>query len=311
MAVTVDDSGYLIAETARFLGARLSAGIKQGVTVAQAAINSRDAISNFKKLSRISERAIVIEEQEQRHLRDVYWPRELQFLNEFTKPRKWETQAVLAKRYAGRMWAPVAGAFAKKLKELELNRQRYHGKSYMHAVQELTVAMAQTKANMFVLADRIAFAEVQAVNDTDFERRKQAIALRQGLMGQAAQLMMSAAGGLADAGAEAARDATDALRALDYFNKREDMQQPQQTESDRVTQRSNMYTEASPLEQYFAQDTAMQPIQTTDLMQGIGDITSAAPSAVEIGTVGDGNAWQSSFNVNSGPQNISIGDGTI
>lgn len=310
MAVTVDDSGYIIAETARFLGTRLSAGIKEGVTLAQAAINSRDAISNFKKLSRISERAISIEEQEQKHLRDTYWPRELQFLNEFTKPRRWDTQATLAKRYAGRMWAPVAGAFAKKLKELELNRQRYHGKSYMHAVQELTVAMSQTKANLFVLADRIAFAEVQAVNDTDFERRKQAIALRQGLIGQAAALMASAAEGLAGAGAEAAKAATDAVRALGYFNNREDMQ-PQQTESDRVTQRSNMYTEASPLEQYFAQDTAMQPIQTTDLMQGIGDITSATPAAVEVGPVSDGNSWQNSFSANSGPQVISIGDGTI
>lgn len=311
MAVTVDDSGYIIAETARFLGARLSAGIKEGVTVAQAAINSRDAISNYKKLSRISERAISIEEQEQKHLRDVYWPREIQFLNEFTKPRKWDSQTVLAKRYAGRMWAPVAGAFAKKFKELEVNRQRHHGKSYMHAIQELTVTMAQTKANIFVLADRIAFAEVQAVNDTDFERRKQAVALRQGLIGQAAQLMASAAGGLADAGAEAAKSATDAIRALGYFNNREDMQQPQQTESDRVTARSNMYSEATPLTNYFEQDTAMQPIQTTDLMQGIGDITAAVPSAVEIGPASDGNSWQSSFNANSGPGNISIGDGTI
>ena len=309
MAVTVDDSGYILAETARFLGNRLAAGIKEGVTIAQAAINSRDAISNYRKLANVSSRAISIEEQEQRHLRDTYWPRELQFLNEFKTPRKWDTQSVLAKRYAGRMWAPVAGMFAKKFKELDINRQRYHGKSYMHALQELTVTMAQTKANMFVLADRLAFAEAQAVNDTDFERRKQAVALRQGLIGQAQALMASAAEGLAGAGAEAASSASAAIRALGWFNNREEIQTPSggdRQEAEQMVQRSYNYSEALP-----NTGNGENGFETMLEQQRPTDVTNTMPTAVEIGATNDGNAWQNNTNSNSGPGNISIGDGSV
>jgi hypothetical protein len=81
-------------------------------------------------------------------------------------------------------------------------------------LQELLVARAAAKANVLTLAEAIAFAEVEAVSDTNFERRKQAIALRRGLVGQAAALMASATNGLAATGADSLRAATNAVGAF-------------------------------------------------------------------------------------------------
>ena len=217
MAVCTTDLGYISAEAIRFAATTTAAGIRQATAVAQFALNASDAISNYKKLADVSSRGIAVEEQQHAHIRDNYWPRETQFLNEFTTPTPWEDQAVLARRYAGRMWASAAPSFAKTLKEMEVNRQRYHGVSYFRAVQEVLATRGQTKANIAALADRIAYAEIQAVNDRDFDRRKAAIAMRQGLIGQAATLLGQAAQGLASAGSDNLYGANNAIEAFQYY----------------------------------------------------------------------------------------------
>lgn len=214
MGFCIDDLGYMGAEATRFAGAVKAAGIRAGEAIRQFELNAKDAVSNYTKLAAVSSRGIAVEEEQHEHLKNTYWPRETQFLNEFTQAQPWETEDVLSKRYAGRMWAPVAGAFARRIKEMEAAKPRYHGTSYIRGMQEILVIRGQTRANMISLANRIAYAEIQAIRDTDFDRRKAAIAMRQGLIGEAASLMKSAAGGLAAAGGEAAANATNALKAL-------------------------------------------------------------------------------------------------
>ena len=197
----VDAASYKSAETLRFNAIKSAAQIKQGVAVAQFALNAADAIANFRKISNVTSRGIAIEEEQFNHLKDLYWPAETQMLNEFTQKTVWDEQAVLAKRYAGRMWAPIAADFAKKLRLLECNKPRYCTNAYVKKLQEMMVQRSATRANVTLLADKIAFYEVQAIDDTDFERRKQVIAIRQGLIQQAASLMENAARGFSGAGA--------------------------------------------------------------------------------------------------------------
>jgi hypothetical protein len=262
MGTCVTDFGYVAAEGARFLGVTSAAVIRSTASIAAFALNSSDAIKNYNKLASISSRALSIEEQQHNHLKNVYWPRETQFLNEFTQPTPWEDQSVLARRYAGRMWAPIASMYAKKLKEWECSKNRYCGSAYMRAIQELLVARATTKANVEAICDRIAFYEIQQVRDTDFERRKAAIALRQGLVGQAAALMQSAAQGLAAAGAEAAQGASQALQAFGYYGNRDGTAAGRRGGSGQAT--SPMY---------------QAPIEVRDVMGQPGDV--AVPQALE------------------------------
>jgi hypothetical protein len=226
MGTCISNNGYRAAERIRFLAAQTAATYRQSLAVVEFALNAYDAVKNYRKLSDISSRGIAVEEAQQGHLQNTYWPREKQFLDEYVQPTAWESQPVLAKRYAGRMWAPIAAAFAQKLGDLQCSKPRYCGNAYFKAMQELLVSRGLAKANVEALSDRIAFAEVQAINDTDVERRKAAIAMRQGLIGQAAALMRSAAGGLAEAGAEAMSAANNALQTFAYEGQRANRPDP-------------------------------------------------------------------------------------
>jgi hypothetical protein len=210
----VSAKGYHEAEKIRFDAVEQAAAIRQAIAVAQLALNAADAISDFKKLRDVSSRAISIEESEQDHLRTVYWPAELQMLNEFTTPTVWEDQATLAKRYAGRLWPPFAAAFAREMEQLKCSKARYCGDAFKKRCEELAIQMAGARANVHLLADRIAYEEVEAVRDTDFERRKQVIAMRQGLVAQAASLMAQASSGFAGAASQAFGALNSALTAL-------------------------------------------------------------------------------------------------
>lgn len=212
----VEAEGYKTAEGIRFAAIKTAALIKQGIAVAQFALNAADAISNFRKLRNVTSRGIAVEEEQHAHLKNVYWPAETQMLNEFTQKTVWEGQAVLAKRYAGRMWAPLAAGFAKELRLLECNKPRYCTNAHVKRTQELLVQRSAVRANVTLLADRIAFYEIQAVDDTDFERRKQAIAMRQGLVQQAASLMQTAAKGFSGAGAGALGAVNNAISAFGH-----------------------------------------------------------------------------------------------
>ena len=316
MSVCATDAGYISAETTRFAATTTAARIRQATAVLQFSLNAADALSNYKKLADVSSRGIAVEEQQHAHVRDNYWPRETQFLNEFTAPTVWEDQAVLARRYAGRMWASAAPSFAKVLKELEVNRQRYHGVSYFRAVQEVITTRGQTKANIFALADRIAYAEVQAFNDRDFDRRKAAIAMRQGLIGQAASLLGQAAKGLAAAGEDNLYGASSALQGFKYYGEHaerteqiERMKEGRREEPGGITNR--------------VVDETMLPAGYS-LRADSGDLTSDANTQIsaqpqEMGgtEVGGTTGWTNNAdaldtwiaeNANSGVQNINAGD---
>lgn len=214
MCVSAD--GYKQAETIRFEALSKAATYKQAMAIAQILLNAEGAVTNYKKLHLISSQSLALEEDQFAHVKNTYWPAEEQMLNEFTQKTPWETQAVLAKRYAGRLWAPIAAQFAKELHKLECEKPRYCGNSHIKRVQEMMVQRSATRANVTLLADRIAYFEVQAVSDTDFDRRKQAIALRQGLLGQAASLMKQAASGFAGAQASSMGAINNAIQALGY-----------------------------------------------------------------------------------------------
>ena len=212
----VTQAGYSAAESARFGALSTAATIKQVVAVAQFALNANDAIKNFKKLRDVSSRGVSIEEEQHGHLKNTFWPAELQMLDEFTQATPWEAQAVLAKRYAGRMWAPIAVGFAREMRKMECEKPRYCSNAFVKRMQEMMVQRSATRANVTLLADRIAFYEIEAVRETDIERRKQVIATRQGLISQAATLMGAAAKGYAGANANAMAAVNNAISTFGH-----------------------------------------------------------------------------------------------
>lgn len=212
----VEAPDYQAAELIRFNALKTAALIKQGVAVAQFALNAADAISNFRKLRNVTSRGIAIEEEQHGHMKNTFWPAETQMLNEFTQKTVWEGQAVLAKRYAGRMWAPLAVGFAREIHLMECTKPRYCTNSHIKRIQELIVQRSAVRANVTLLADRIAFYEIQAVDDTDIERRKQSIAMRQGLVQEAASLMQTAAKGFSGAGSAALGAVNNAISAFGH-----------------------------------------------------------------------------------------------
>jgi len=197
MAMCVDPTSYKEAEKIRFRAVSDAADLRQTAIIAQLILDGSQAYDSYRSLNDISKRAVGVEEAQYGQIKNVYWPAEDQFLEEHRNGQPWESQAVLAKRYAGRIWAPIAAKFAGKLHELECTRPRYCASAYMRAYQELQVAKAATKANVLTMADKMAFYEVEAVSDSNFDRRKTAVGLFLGLVGEAQSLMGAAANGYA------------------------------------------------------------------------------------------------------------------
>jgi hypothetical protein len=208
---------YKAAEALRFAAVATAAQIKAIAAAAQFILSAKDAIDNYKKLRNISSRGISLEEQQQAFLETNYWPKETAFVDEYTQPTAWETRPVLAKRYAGRMWAPFANQMGREMHKLSCDRGRYCGSAFKRKAQELTVQYTNARANITLLADRIAEAEIEAVRDTDFDRRQKAIALRQGLVGQATALMAEAQRGFAGAAGNAVGGLNSAISTLGYL----------------------------------------------------------------------------------------------
>lgn len=197
MAMCVDPTSYKEAEAIRFKAVGEAADTRRWAVIGQLISDGIQAYDSYSDLNDISKRAAGVEEAQYGHLKGVYWPAEDQFLEEHREGQPWESQAVLAKRYAGRIWPPIAAKFAGKLHELECNRPRYCASAYLRAFQELQVAKAATKANVITMADKMAFYEVEAISDSNFDRRKTAIGLYLGLVGEARGLMASATEGYA------------------------------------------------------------------------------------------------------------------
>lgn len=194
--------------------------LSNAFTAALTAINSSNAVKNYEKLHRITQRLVGIEEDTLKHTQGVYWPAELQYLAEFSTKQAWDSADVLAVRYEGRLWPPAASMFAKRRQQLLCAAPRSCGATVREQLLQLSVEEAGARALAVTLARRIAFEETRAVGDTDFARRKQAVSIHQGLFSQAASLMAAAAKGYAGAAGNSAAAASASLSALGYLANR-------------------------------------------------------------------------------------------
>ena len=213
-ALCVGDIGYLAAETTRS-GATVAVGYAKQAAAALIAIdNANQLVDNYRDQRDIARRGYNISKQQHDHVKTVFWPRDMQFLNEFSVPEAIETVEVMGRRYGGRLAAAVAGAFAVQLKEAKCSARRYCTSANTKAVSDLMMARSTAIGNARVLGRNIAFAEFQARTDTNYERRMQAVARGRGLMQQAARLYASAGEGLASVGARLTEGFNNAAQAF-------------------------------------------------------------------------------------------------
>lgn len=218
MANCVGDSGYTSGETIRSSAVAAAALARQVAAAAIAIDNANRLIDNYKDQRDISQRSLDIAREQQNQLRTVFWPREAQFLAEFSTPEAVEAVEVMGARYAGRLVSTVAGTFAAQLKDARCSFRRYCTSANHKLIQDLLAARAVAMANARVLGRNIAYAEFQARNDMNLSRRMQAVALGRGLINQAMSLYQAAGRGLANAGETLAGQFNTAFEAFGYYN---------------------------------------------------------------------------------------------
>lgn len=208
------DAGYRSGEKLRAAAVQSAATIKSSVATAIAAANADQAVSNFRSQRDISRRSLAIAQIQQKRLQEVFWPHELEFLQEYANPEQIEAVETMGRRYGGRLVAAAADKFSKRLQELRCNRPRYCTSASEKALQDLMLVRSETMAAMRVLGRNIAFTEYQVRSDTNVKRRLQAVAVGRGLMSEAARLLGQAAGNLAQAGGAALSGLNSALFTL-------------------------------------------------------------------------------------------------
>lgn len=208
------DAGYRSGEKLRAAAVQSAATIKSSVATAIAAANAEQAVSNFRSQRDISRRSLAIAQAQQKRLQDVFWPHELEFLEEYANPEQLEAVETMGRRYGGRLVAAAADKFSKRLHDLRCSRARYCTSANEKALQDLMLVRSETMAAMRVLGRNIAFTEFQVRSDTNVKRRLQAVAVGRGLMSEAARLLGQAAGNLAQAGGAALSGLNSALFTL-------------------------------------------------------------------------------------------------
>lgn len=182
------DSGYVSGEGARS-GALIAAATAKALAAGVQAKKIRDHIRNtFDLKHEIKEKVVKIEEEQQAHLRNVFWPKELAFLSEFTQPADVPEIEAAAHRHGGRLAATVAGAFAKELRKFRCSGSRYCTSARIKGYQDLLLMQARAVTNAKLMGWVEAFVEVERKKDRADKQRLQAIGLGRGLMGEAAKL---------------------------------------------------------------------------------------------------------------------------
>lgn len=261
----MDGSGYRSGESTRASAVADAANIRRVAALAIAIDNAMQAVENYRKQRDIARRSLQISKKQQEQLQTVYWPREQEFLAEFGTPEAIESIEVMGRRYGGRLVAAVAGAFATALKEARCGSSRYCTSANSKMMQDLLLARSTTLASARVLGRNIAFAEFQARTDTNFNRRMQAVALGRGLMGQAASLLSSAAGGLANVGNILGGRLSSAIEAFGYAGARS------QADMNRVAADSREIGQAAAREAYTP-SSAVNPFSGDALrtLNGVG-----------------------------------------
>lgn len=226
----LDSSGYRRGEEIRSDAVKEASNIRQAAAIAIAADNAARLIENYRKQRDIARRSVAIAEKQQKQLQDVYWPREEQFLAEFSEPEELESVEVVGRRYAGRLQAPIAAKFAEQIRLAKCNFRRYCTSANKKVIQDLMMARGVALANARLVARQMAFAEYQARSDVNFKRRQQAVAWGRGLVQQSASLYASAGQALARAGASLSSGLTSALEWFGYAQRDYSLAQQWQTQ---------------------------------------------------------------------------------
>lgn len=194
------DKGYTEGEKIRADAIVKATRIRQVAAVAIAIDNALQIEENYSRQRDIADRSLAMAQRQHDHAKNVFWPRELQMLEEFGVMPEREPVDQRGKRYGGRLNASIAGAFAKKLAETKCNAPRYCTSHNQKNLQDLHLVKAMVSANAAVLGQKIAWELDQADYDTAMQRRHQVIGIGRGLMGQAASLYANASENLAKVG---------------------------------------------------------------------------------------------------------------
>lgn len=212
----VTKAGYREAEKIRAEGITDAANIRRVGAIAMAIDNASQLISNYKKQRDISDRMLAIAEDERKHAQQTYWPRELEFLNEFGTPEEVELADVYGRRFAGHLIAPIAKAFAIQIQKQKCGAGRYCTSQFIQNMQQTYQAHATAVACMKVVGYVKGFLYAQAKHGLNDDRRLKAVALGKDLVGQAATLYKQAAGGLASRGGDLIAGFNNALAAFGF-----------------------------------------------------------------------------------------------
>lgn len=210
------DAGYISGEMIRTGAIATTASLK-AVEAGKAAIaNAEQLRENYKKQWKVAMALLDISEEEQQHLKNVFWPRELAFLNEFADNNSYEDVLTRGRRYGGRLKSAIQNKFVPIARKVRCNSGRYSTSSNKRRVQDLFIEQAKAIANAEIAGYLMAFSEIQGLKDRDFKRRIQAVGLGRNLMQEAASLYASAAEGYASVGQILSNQVNSALEATGF-----------------------------------------------------------------------------------------------
>lgn len=196
----VQDSQYKEAEKLRAEAVKSAADLRLSQAIVMAIDNANQLISNYRKQNDIASETLDMMEENQAHLKNTFWPRELEFRDEYCNPEDREQIEEVGRRYAGRLVSSVAKQFADQLAQLRCNANKYCTSAFTKALQDLSLARAQGIANARILGRMLAFKEVQRLDDLAFDRKLQAAGLGQDLIQQAASFISKGAQGYSQIG---------------------------------------------------------------------------------------------------------------
>jgi hypothetical protein len=236
----ISPSAYASAEKIRSAAVGVNAVLKMAQLVYEAAKNGQDLIDNYKKQHDLAKRAQAIAEAIQGQ-QSMFWAAENQFKNEFLTPEVIESVETMGRRYAGRLVSSVLGGFATKIHDVKCNMNRYCTSANMKILQDIYLMRSFAVTAARTLGRNIAFAEYQARNDLNWERRKQAAALGRKLGGDASSLIKSAGQGLASIGAGYEQGLNSALKGIGYVLNRNDEPRPTLEQAGWATQTEQPY----------------------------------------------------------------------
>lgn len=215
----LDGTGYGTAEATRAGALSTIAIAKTALAGGEVAVSLLNAKQAFDKKNAVKSQLTSIEEQQQNHLKDTFWPKELDFLDEFTEGQDLEDIDVKARRHTGRLISTLSHKFADKLREIRCRQSRYCTSAREKQITDLYDVQSKAVANARILGYVMGFMDVQRKKDLHDQRRLQAIGLGRKLMDKAATLYGQAVQSLDMIGQQTANTLNSSLEHLGYeFN---------------------------------------------------------------------------------------------